>query len=101
MDANTIFKEFFEVTSERIQTIYEDVKMIKCSFVMGEDLVLDIYDVAQALKCTDRYVHMLIKRGEIKGFKMGSRRLFLKSEIQAFIDEKVNKSNLKSLDHEK
>ena len=54
------------------------------------DEVLTIPEVADHLKVTRQTVHKLMKDGKIKAFKIGRSTRILRSELDKFIEERMN-----------
>jgi excisionase family DNA binding protein len=52
-------------------------------------LCLTVKEVADELRCTQRYVFMLIERGELDSFKSGVKRLVRMEDLKAYIDDLV------------
>jgi putative molybdopterin biosynthesis protein len=54
------------------------------------DEVMTIPEVADHLKVTRQTVHKLMKDGKIKAFKIGRSTRILRSELDKFIEERMN-----------
>jgi len=54
------------------------------------DEVMTIPEVAEYLKVTRQTVHRLMKSGELKAFKIGRSTRILKSEIEKFVEGRMN-----------
>lgn len=57
------------------------------------DELLDIRQVQNILKLSERTVFRLIKSGELKGFKAGSKWRFATSDIEDYINRQRQKAN--------
>lgn len=57
-----------------------------------EDGLLDIKQVQQRLRVSERTVFNLIKRGELTGFKVGREWRFTESDINAYIERQRQKA---------
>lgn len=55
--------------------------------------LLDIRQVQNILKLSERTVFRLIKSGELRGFKAGSKWRFEMSDIQAYINRQRQKND--------
>ena len=49
-------------------------------------------DAATYLSCSMRYVDMLAKRGELRRAKIGAKTVFLRSELDRFLQSKMQES---------
>lgn len=58
-----------------------------------ENSVLDYLDVAQVLHISVRQLRRLHNTGKLKGFKVGRRRYYFVSEVQAYLQELQSKNN--------
>lgn len=54
------------------------------------DEVMTIPEVAEYLKVTRQTVHRLMKSGKLKAFKIGRSTRILKSEIEKFVEGRMN-----------
>gem|GEM_PF-1335665 len=54
------------------------------------DEVMTIPEVAEYLKVTRQTVHRLMKSGELKAFKIGRSTRILRSEIEKFVEGRMN-----------
>ena len=62
------------------------------------DRILYIDEVLEQLHIKISYLYKLINTGELPSFKMGRRRAFMQSDIDAFIVKKTGKTNDKVID---
>jgi len=55
---------------------------------MGDPL-LDLHDVAEYLKKSERSVLRLVKDGELRGFKSGGVWRFRQSDVNAYVEQEI------------
>jgi len=58
---------------------------------MSQEL-LDVKDVQKRLRISERTVFTLIKKGELRGFKVGNKWRFTESDIQDYEDRQRRKA---------
>ena len=79
-----------------VTDILEDVRTLRHrqNVLMG-DPMLEFPEVCEKLKQSERQVRRLRESGELVGFTIGRRRMYLQSEVDEFIQrsKKQNKSN--------
>ena len=73
---------------EKIETMHSDVRRLnsKTSMLDG-DLLLSFDEVCQILHISERQVRRYRENGKLKGFLLGGRRLYRKSELDKFIEK--------------
>jgi excisionase family DNA binding protein len=49
--------------------------------------LLTAYDVAKVLQCSYRYVHILRKRGLLRGVALGGVWRFDPADVEAYVDQ--------------
>lgn len=57
-----------------------------------ETELLDVKQVQQKLKVSERTVFNLIKRGDLKGFKAGRSWRFTEADVEAYINRQREKA---------
>lgn len=57
--------------------------------------LLDVKQVQQKLKVSERTVFNLIKRGDLKGFKAGRSWRFTEADVEAYIQHQREKAEAK------
>ena len=79
-----------------VMEILEDVRTLRTrqNVLMG-DPMLEFPEVCEMLKQSERQVRRLRESGELVGFTIGRRRMYLQSEVDEFIErsKKQGKSN--------
>lgn len=79
-----------------VMEILEDVRTLRTrqNVLMG-DPMLEFPEVCEMLKQSERQVRRLRESGELVGFTIGRRRMYLQSEVDDFIQRsrKQNKHN--------
>jgi len=79
-----------------VMEILEDVRTLRTqqNVLMG-DPMLEFPEVCERLKQSERQVRRLRESGELVGFTIGRRRMYLQSEVDDFIQRsrKQNKHN--------
>ena len=79
-----------------VTDILEDVRLLRHrqNVLMG-DPMLEFHEVCEKLRQSERQVRRLRETGELVGFTIGRRRMYLQSEVDEFIQrsKKQNKSN--------
>ncbi len=79
-----------------VMEILEDVRTLRTrqNVLMG-DPMLEFPEVCEMLKQSERQVRRLRESGELVGFMIGRRRMYLQSEVDDFIQRsrKQNKHN--------
>lgn len=79
-----------------VMEILEDVRTLRTrqNVLMG-DPMLEFPEVCEMLKQSERQVRRLRESGELVGFTIGRRRMYLQSEVNEFIErsKKQGKSN--------
>ena len=79
-----------------VMEILEDVRTLRTrqNVLMG-DPMLEFPEVCERLKQSERQVRRLRESGELVGFTIGRRRMYLQSEVDEFIErsKKQGKSN--------
>lgn len=79
-----------------VTDILEDVRLLRHrqNVLMG-DTMLEFPEVCEKLRQSERQVRRLRETGELVGFTIGRRRMYLQSEVDEFIrrSKKQNKSN--------
>ncbi len=81
-----IYREIMKL-HDKVDAIHFDVKHVKKNTInVGDQRILDVYDVALMLKVSERQVRRLIQQRKIEGMKLGKRRLFMMNEIIGYIN---------------
>lgn len=65
---------------------------------MTQQPLLDVKQVQDILKLSERTVFRLIKQGELKGFKVGREWRFEQGDIDAYIEHQRRKAEIKNED---
>ena len=79
-----------------VMEILEDVRTLRTrQSALRGDPMLEFPEVCEKLKQSERQVRRLRESGELVGFTIGRRRMYLQSEVDEFIErsKKQGKSN--------
>ncbi len=92
MDLVKLYQQIKETCTsidQKIDLLREDIRKLSSAegspTVKFEDAVLDYLDVTQILHISTRQLRRLHNSGELVGFKMGRRRYYCASEVQAYL----------------
>ena len=82
-------KESCQSIDRKVDLLREDIRKLSnpenSPAAKLEDTVLDYLDVAQVLHISVRQLRRLHNSGELVGFKVGRRRYYFVTEVQAYL----------------
>lgn len=80
-------RELCEEINSRLTVLTENLRVVqpKAQFEQEKDLLLDYHEVCEVLHISIRQLRRLLQSEELVGVKIGRRRFYPTSEVQAYI----------------